>query len=130
MKLINAVEAHMAAEELSGQTLPYPLALALVKVKRATADEAAFFLEEEQKLVAQYADLDEDGRLRMIQGGRFVMKDPAKLGEYEAARRKLAETDIGTTKDKIQVAPPEAITPAQIEALEPYLEFVEGAGRA
>ena len=51
MKLIEAVNANLAAQEMSQQRLPYDLALAVVKVKRATADETDFFLREERALV-------------------------------------------------------------------------------
>ena len=50
MKLIEAVNANLAAQEMSQQRLPYGLALAVVKVKRATADETDFFLREERAL--------------------------------------------------------------------------------
>lgn len=56
MKLIEAVNANLAAQEMSQQRLPYDLALAVVKVKRATADETDFFLREERALVEEYAD--------------------------------------------------------------------------
>ena len=49
MKLIEAVNANLAAQEMSQQRLPYDLALAVVKVKRATADETDFFLREERR---------------------------------------------------------------------------------
>ena len=58
MKLIEAVNANLAAQEMSQQRLPYGLALAVVKVKRATADETDFFLREERALVEEYADTE------------------------------------------------------------------------
>lgn len=38
MKLIEAVNAYMAAEEMSKEKWPYQVALAIVKVKRAVKD--------------------------------------------------------------------------------------------
>ena len=42
MKLIEAVNAYMAAEEMSKEKWPYQVALAVVKVKRAVKDEVDF----------------------------------------------------------------------------------------
>ena len=67
MTLMEAVQAHTAAEEMGRQALPYDLALALVKVKQATAAEMETFLEEERKLVERYAEKDEDGNMRMVE---------------------------------------------------------------
>ena len=81
MKLIEAVNANLAAQEMSQQRLPYDLALAVVKVKRATADETDFFLREERALVEEYADTDENGNIRMTGNGRFALRGSAQ--EYE-----------------------------------------------
>ena len=43
MTLMEAVMAHVAAEEMGRQTLPYSLALALVKIKQATQAEMETF---------------------------------------------------------------------------------------
>ena len=61
MKLIEAVNAYMAAEEMSKEKWPYQVALAIVKVKRAVKDEVDFFVEKERELVAEYAAQDEKG---------------------------------------------------------------------
>ena len=49
--LMEAVMANLAAEEVGRQAVPYSLALALMKVKQATAAEAETFAAEERKLV-------------------------------------------------------------------------------
>lgn len=87
MKLIEAVNANLAAQEMSQQRLPYDLALAVVKVKRATADETDFFLREERTLVEEYADTDENGNIRMTGSGRFALRGSAQ--EYEKSARRL-----------------------------------------
>ena len=58
--LMEAVMANLAAEEVGRQAVPYSLALALMKVKQATAAEAETFAAEERKLVEKFAAKDED----------------------------------------------------------------------
>ena len=53
MKLIEAVNAYMAADEMSREKWPYAISLAVVRVKRALRDEMNLFLDEERKLGAR-----------------------------------------------------------------------------
>ena len=80
--LMEAVMANLAAEEVGRQAVPYSLALALMKVKQATAAEAETFAAEERKLVEKFAAKDEDGNIRVAQG-RFTFRAPGERGEYE-----------------------------------------------
>lgn len=89
--LMEAVMANLAAEEVGRQAVPYSLALALMKVKQATAAEAETFAAEERKLVEKFAAKDEDGNIRVAQG-RFTFRAPGERGEYEEQHRQLAET--------------------------------------
>ena len=73
MTLMEAVMAHLAAAEVGRQAVPYSLALALMKVKQATAAEAETFAAEEKKLVEKFAARDEEGNIRMA-GGRFTFR--------------------------------------------------------
>lgn len=129
MKLMQAVRAHLAAEEMGRQTLPYDLALALVKVKKATKDDTAFFIEKERELVMEYAALDEQGHVRLTAAGTFVFKDPARGGEYEAARQELGNTDIGLQPVLLRVKAPAQIKPEHIEALEGFVDFITEEAR-
>ena len=122
--LIEAVQAHTAAEEMGRQALPYDLALALVKVKQATAAEMETFLEEERKLVERYAEKDEDGNIR-VQNGRFRFRDPADRPAYETARKELCETPAEISLPRLTAAAPEVIQPAALEALSRFIRFHE-----
>lgn len=128
MKLMKAVRAHLAAEEMGRQSWPYDMALALVKVKKATKEDTDFFIEKERELVLRYAALDERGNVRMTPAGTFLFRDPALGGEYEKARRELGETEIsGDRPAPFRVKPPAEIKPEFIEALEGFVEFTEEA---
>lgn len=122
--LMEAVQAHTAAEEMGRQALPYDLALALVKVKQATAAEMETFMAEERKLVEQYAEKDEDGNIR-VQNGRFRFRDPTDRPAYEAARKELCETTADISLPRLTAAAPEVIQPAALEALSRFIRFRE-----
>ena len=125
MKLIEAVNAYMAAEEMSKEKWPYQVALAIVKVKRAVKDEVDFFVEKERELVAEYAAQDEKGNIRLTKAGTFVFKDPSQGPVYEAARRELGATEIDLQQKVLRVRAPAEIKPEYIEALEGFVEFTE-----
>lgn len=123
MKLINAVRAYLAAEEMSRQAWPYDMALAIVKVKRATGAEKDFFVEKERELVMKYADLDERGNIRLTQEGRFLFRDRQMADEYERERRELENAETGDRPAPLRVKAPERIKPEHIEALDGFIEF-------
>ena len=125
MELIEIVTAYIAADEMSGQTLPYGLALALVAVKRLTRDETTFFLQKEQELVKRYAALDENGNVKMTANGTFQFRDPALAHEYERARLELGNADTPLEPVPLRVKAPPEIKAAFIEALEGFIEFYE-----
>ena len=118
----------MAAREMERQALPYDLALALVKVKRATQAEMDCYAAEERKLVEQYAARDGDGNIT-VRGARFTFRDPAELPAYEAARNKLGETVTDISLPRLTATPPDNITPEALEALSVFIKFREGGRR-
>ena len=128
MKLMEAVNAYLAADEMSRERWSYEVALAVVKVKRALKDEVDFFLAEERKLVARYAQKDDRGNIRLTGEGRFVFRDPLEGADYERERRALGETEVTPTHKLLRVRAPAEIKPAYIEALEGFVEFVTEEG--
>lgn len=128
MKLMEAVNAYMAADEMSREKWPYAISLAVVKVKRALRDEVNFFLEEERKLVARYAATDARGNIRLTEEGKFVFKDPLEGADYERQRQELGETEVTPTHNLLQVRAPAEIKPAYIEALEGFITFTTEEG--
>ena len=123
MKLLDIVNAYVAAEEMSGLSWPYDFALALVYVKKQTRDDAVFFIEKEREIIARYAELDGAGNIRMSPGGKFTFKDPADAYKYEQERRELGEADTKIKADQVQCKPPSEMKPAWLEALEPFIDF-------
>ena len=120
--LMEAVMANLAAEEVGRQAVPYSLALALMKVKQATAAEAETFAAEERKLVEKFAAKDEDGNIRVAQG-RFTFRAP---GEREEQHRQLAETPAEIRFTKLRAPAPDTISVKSLEVLSRFIDFRGG----
>ncbi len=123
MKLKEAMSAYLAAETLSREKLPYATAAAIVRVKRETREFAELYLQEERKLAEAYAETDEDGMIRIDASGRFRCREGLRAADYEKSRKDLGETEVAVEARKMRVSAPERITPEQIEALSPWMEF-------
>ena len=123
--LMEAVMANLAAEEVGRQAVPYSLALALMKVKQATAAEAETFAAEERKLVEKFAAKDEDGNIRVAQG-RFTFRAPGERGEYEEQHRQLAETPAEIRFTKLRAPAPDTISVKSLEVLSRFIDFRGG----
>lgn len=123
--LIEAVRANIEARKMDEQGLSYSLSLALMKIKRATQTEVEYFAREERKLVEQYAARDEDGNVE-LKNGRFVFRSQKDIPAYEAARKKLGDTETDVALSRITVEAPKTITPAALEALSVFIRFKEG----
>lgn len=123
MKLKEAMSAYLAAETLSREKLPYATAAAIVRVKRETREFAELYLQEEKKLVEAYAEIGEDGMIRIDANGRFRCREGLRAADYEESRKDLGETEVAVEARKMRVSAPERITPEQIEALSPWMEF-------
>ena len=126
--LFEAVMAHLAAEEAGRQAVPYPLALALMKVKQATAAEAETFAAEERKLVEKFAARDEDGNIRVAQG-RFTFRDPGERRAYEEQHRQLEETLAEIHLEKLRAPAPDTISVKALEILSRFIDFRGGGGK-
>lgn len=123
MKLIEAVNAYAAAEEMSKESWPYSVSLAVVKLKKALKDEAEFFLTKERELVDRYALKDERGNIALTERGTFALRDGTQAAEYEQARQELCQTEVPTKWVPMRVTAPACIKPAFLEALDGFIEF-------
>mgnify|MGYP003248198971 CR=1 FL=1 len=113
--LIELVRANLAVKEMERQELPYELAVALVRLRRATQKDFEAFLELEKKLVRKYAILDENGH--------FKFRDSSEAPAYLEERRELEETAVEVAFSRWAVIPPENITLQALEALSVFLSF-------
>lgn len=129
MILLECVTAYMAVQALMEQPFPYKAAHALMMLKRELQPHVEFFSKEEMKLVAEFAEKDKEKQtIQWTDKGAFRFaagKDPR---EYAARRENLSATDIEWGIKRIKVPCPASITPAQLEALEKFIEFEEADG--
>ena len=124
-KLIEIVNAYGAAEALSREKCAYGLALALVRLKKALREEAAFYLEQERALARKYGQTDDKGHLVMTRPGAFAFRDPGERENYDRERRELGETETEVDISPVKAQPPAEIAPAALEALEGFILFEE-----
>ena len=120
--LIELVRANLAVKEMERQELPYELAVALVRLRRATQKDFEAFLELEKKLVRKCAILDENGNVT-LENGHFKFRDSSEAPAYLEERRELEETAVEVAFSRWAVIPPENITLQALEALSVFLSF-------
>jgi hypothetical protein len=70
----------MAAEQLKDREWEYDFALAICRTRKALADDTAFFVREERKLIEEYAARDESGNIKMADNDSFIFAEPEKAG--------------------------------------------------
>ena len=117
MKLIDCVAAYKAVHEMMDLEQAYPTAHALLSLKRQLKPHVDFCAVEEMKLVDKYAKKDENGVVWGKIG--FVFADPEKALEYAEKRKELMDVEVEVDKVKLDLA---TVTPAQLEALEGFME--------
>lgn len=125
MKLADIISAYAAAEGLMAERLAYGTAAALVQLRAELKPLAEFYLQEERRLMLQYADQDETGHVVYTGPNTFAFANPKDAPEYAEKRRELAETEMDVRFDKRHCPAPERIRPQAILALAPFLEFEE-----
>lgn len=126
MKLFAAVKASAALEELMEEKLPYQTAYLLLKRKRELETAVRLFEQEEWKLVNQYAQKDECGKIAWVKPGVFRFASEKDQQEYKQRMDELREMEIEEDHDSIIMAPPEQISAKTLEALEGVVEFRGG----
>ena len=129
MILLECVTAYMAVQALMEQAFPYKTAHALVMLKRALQPHVEFFSQEEMKLVEEFAEKDVvNHKILWTDKGTFRFeagKDPA---EYARRRADLGAVEVEWGIERVKAPFSASITPAQLEALEKFIEFEEADG--
>ena len=125
MILLECVTAYMAVQTLMEQPFPYKTAHALLMLKRELSPHVEFFSQEEMKLVDEFADKGDDGKIIWTDKGAFLFAAGKNPAEYARQRAELGTVEIEWTAARAKVPVPTSITPAQLEALEKFIEFEE-----
>lgn len=132
MYLKQCVDAYGAVLDMMEKEWDYKTAHALVMLKRKLQPQVDFFAKEEMKLAKEYAKLDEKGNVILTERGTFPFREKEKAQEYAERRTELGMVEVQEAYTPLRVPVPGRITPAQLEALEGFLEFdePEGGGEA
>ena len=132
MYLKQCADAYAAVLELEKREWDYKTAHALVTLKRRLQPQADFFARGEMKLAREYARLDGKGNVILTERGTFLFREPGMAQEYARRRTELGLVEVQEDYEPLRAPVPGSITPAQLEALEGFLEFEgpEGGGGA
>lgn len=125
MILIKCVNAYAAVQGLMDKECDYQTAHALVMLRKKLYPHVQFFQTEELKLVKEYSVKDEKGRVVWSGEGSFSFRSPKAAVAYEKKRRHLGLVEVQEDFGPVKVKRPDRITPAQLEALEGFLDFGE-----
>ena len=128
MYLMQCVEAYGAVLGMMQQERDYVTAHALLTLKRKLEPHCSFFAKEEMKLEKEFAQLDERGEVQFTERGTFRFRAPELAKAYAERRTELGTVEVQEEFPALRVPPPEKITPAQLEALEPFVQFGAGGG--
>ena len=123
MKLIQCVEAWQAVQALINRDMDYATAHTLVTLRRHLRPQVEFYLSEEKKLVAELAKHDEQGKTVMKSAMEVEFETAEKAAEYARRRAELGNVEVTERFPKLNAKAPETITPAQLEALLPFIRF-------
>lgn len=100
MNYLKIVKSMSALQEIIQMRLPYAKAKGVYKIYKNFEDEYKFFVQEEIKLVNEFAAKDEQGKPIVYKDGTVKFDNIESKNKYEA---KLSE--LGDLKSDIQIKP-------------------------
>lgn len=100
MNYLKIVKSMSALQEMMQMRLPYAKAKVMYKIYKNFEDEYKFFVQEEIKLVNEFAAKDEQGKPIVYKDGTVKFDNIESKNKYEA---KLSE--LGALKSDIQIKP-------------------------
>lgn len=100
MNYLKIVKSMSALQEMMQMRLPYAKAKVMYKIYKIFEDEYKFFVQEEIKLVNEFAAKDEQGKPIVYKDGTVKFDNIESKNKYEA---KLSE--LGALESDIQVKP-------------------------
>lgn len=110
MKLIELLNIKKAIEPNTQKKLPFALSYKLYKLVKRAEEEAAFYREKLQAIIADYAKKDENGKPIEADGFFNITED--KQEEFSKAIKELNEIEVNGAELEVK------FTPAELSALE------------
>lgn len=125
MLLIRCVNAYSAVASMMNKEWDYSTAHALMLLKKELQPHVDFYSEEELKLVQEYAQKDEKGKVIWKGSGGFSFRNPRAAEKYNRKIRELGAVEVEKEFVPVKAAAPQSIQPVILEALDGFVEFVE-----
>ena len=129
MRLLQCVNAYTAIQSMMFDELDYQTAYALVVLKKRLLPHVEFYRKEELRLVNNYAEKDEEGKIKWVDTNRFAFKDSKQVEEYATKFNDLCAVIVQWSYEPLSVPIPERIKPSALEALECFLNFGDGENK-
>lgn len=115
--------AKQVLDKMMNETFTGKQAFTIARLAKAVEKEVALFEEQRQALIKRYADKDENGETKVDDKG-MVHIDDSKLHELNSELNDMlsAEISIETKPLKTDWFENISITPAELQAMEPFIE--------
>lgn len=129
LTLIEIVASNKALEVLSKKHFKnFSVALKIAKLKKILSENSDFYMKQERSIIDRYAEKQEDGNLKFINGDlSFKTQDDFKGFSEDLLKLKETSVDIGEpikiVMDKDLAADQESLTPDEILALVNVIDF-------
>lgn len=93
MNLLKILNGYSAMQSFTSLSLPFQKARALKQICDTLKGEVDFYLQEEKKLISQFAKKDKDGN-PVLDGNKIKFDDVNSANQYLAETTKLNELEI------------------------------------
>lgn len=124
---VTQVFKSLTTKHFSNFSISYKIA----KASKELDEHTKFYSEEERKLVTKYAVKDEKGQVKILDGNRISFKDQEDAMNFNKEIIALQQTEVDVF-DPIEINFKDFknnecdLTPADIIALEGFIDFVDG----
>lgn len=123
--LLQCSKAYNALSRFGTQLMDMSIAKRIVALRKRLEPYHSDYMAKGRKLGEEYAVLDANGMLQTDAKGEFVLKDDSKRAEFLSRDAELTALVVAEEFEKVAIPFPRdaAITPAELEALEPFIDF-------
>lgn len=114
MKLIELINMQTPIQQILDQKIPFGLAYKFTTIARAIDVNSKFYTENLQKLLTEYAQVDENGQFKHTKDGSGILIKPELLDEFNSKITELQEIEITDSiptfkladlEDKVEISP-------------------------
>lgn len=129
LTLVEVLASDKALEVLSKKHFKnFSVALKIAELKKTLSENSDFYMKQERDIIDRYAEKQEDGNLKLVDGNlSFKTQDDIKGFTEDLSKLKETKVDIGEpikiVVDKDLASDQESLTPDEILALVNVIDF-------